>query len=120
MLQNDFYQVHDLVSNDHSIHCQITFNQEHDIFKSHFPQQPVVPGVCTMQIIKSLLETQMRQKLRLLQAAQVKFLQLIVPQTRPAVEITWTVEGDNIGFNATIRSEGAPVFKMNGTLARSN
>ena len=30
--------------------CTLTLNAEHPIFKGHFPNNPVTPGVCMMQI----------------------------------------------------------------------
>ena len=34
--------------------CTLTLNAEHPIFKGHFPNNPVTPGVCMMQIVKNL------------------------------------------------------------------
>ena len=51
MLMNDFYTISDLQTEEFSISCKATFNKDHDIFNGHFPGQPVVPGVCMMQMI---------------------------------------------------------------------
>ena len=35
---------------------QVMLNPQHAIYNGHFPQQPVVPGVCMLQIIKECIE----------------------------------------------------------------
>lgn len=116
MLKNDFYTVHDPEPGNNSLVCRIIFNAGHDIFKGHFPQQPVVPGVCMMQIVKELLEEQTGKKLFLQQAPQVKFLQLTLPETEPEITINWSADGDLFSVNAVFKKEGTALFKMNGTL----
>ncbi len=120
MLQNDFYTTHDRQPGDHSLACRIVFNAGHDIFKGHFPQQPVVPGVCMMQIVKELLEEQTGRKLVLRQALQVKFLQLILPETEPEVTISWSSDADQLTANAVFKKEGTALFKMSGELTIDN
>ena len=55
MLINDFYNCHDIEAHENEYGCRIVFNAAHDIFKGHFPGQPVVPGVCMMEMVKELL-----------------------------------------------------------------
>ncbi len=119
MLQNDFYTVHDRQPGDYTLTCRIVFNTGHDIFKGHFPQQPVVPGVCMMQIVKELMEEQTGYKLFLNQAPQVKFLQLILPGTEPEVTITWQGDNELLSVNAVFKNEGTALFKMSGQLLES-
>lgn len=35
---------------------RVMLNPQHSLYAGHFPQQPVVPGVCTLQMIKECLE----------------------------------------------------------------
>ncbi len=120
MLQNDFYTVHDPEQGDHTLTCRIVFNTGHDIFKGHFPQQPVVPGVCMMQIVKDLLERHTGHKLFLQQAYQVKFLQLILPDTEPEVTLFWEKDRDILAVNTVFKKDGTALFKMNGELKMEN
>lgn len=117
MLQNDFYTTHDRQPGDHSLTCRIVFNAGHDIFKGHFPQQPVVPGVCMMQIVKELLEQQTGHKLVLRQAPQVKFLQLIIPGVEPEATVTWQEESGLLSVNSVFKKDGTALFKMSGQLS---
>lgn len=89
-------------------------NTQHDIFKGHFPGQPVVPGVCMMEMVKELLEQQTDQRLWMRNAGQVKFLQMITPDVQPMVEISWKQTGKNFNVNASIKNNASDLFKLSG------
>ena len=57
----------------------VSLDQNHEIFKGHFPGNPVLPGVCQVEIAKELAEEVLGCKCMLTQASQVKFLNLINP-----------------------------------------
>jgi 3-hydroxyacyl-[acyl-carrier-protein] dehydratase len=64
MLQPDFYSFIRIVSNgSSSLEASFLLNPKHAIFAGHFPGQPVVPGVCMLQIIKEGLEQALDKKL---------------------------------------------------------
>lgn len=63
--------------------ANIYLNKDHDIFKGHFPGNPVTPGVCMMQIVKELTEEFTDKKLFLKSASNVKFMAIINPFETP-------------------------------------
>lgn len=52
-----------------------------------FPGQPVVPGVCTLQIIKESAEQIANQPLQYVQIASSKFLSAINPLETPLLQL---------------------------------
>ena len=80
MLQGSFYTVLNNQSNSGSVSALLELNPDHHIFEGHFPQVPVVPGVCMMQMVKELVEDFTGQKLRLSKADHLKFLTIINPR----------------------------------------
>ena len=60
--------------------CTLTLNAEHPIFKGHFPNNPVTPGVCMMQIVKNLTKQITGHQLQLTQMLNIKFTALINPE----------------------------------------
>jgi 3-hydroxyacyl-[acyl-carrier-protein] dehydratase len=80
----DFYtlQSYDQSENG-SFTAHISLNKDHDIFKGHFPGNPVTPGVCMMQIVKELSEEFTGLKLFLKTASNVKFMAIINPFETP-------------------------------------
>ena len=112
---NDFYSIEYLQREPNSVSCRIVFNAQHDIFKGHFPQQPVVPGVCMMQMVKELLEAQTDQNLWLRNAGQVKFLQLITPDVQPTINISWKQEDAGYNVKAAFSNDTSDLFKLSGS-----
>src|ERR1700748_2285696 len=115
MLMNDFYHVTNIDQQGDTISCAVSFNAAHAIFNGHFPNQPVVPGVCMLEIIKELLQQQTGEKLTLRHAGNVKFLQLITPGVAPIFNISWKHSEAGYSINATIVNGTTTLFKMNGT-----
>lgn len=87
MLQGDFYTVLDNQSKDHTMAAVLEINPNHPIFDGHFPQIPVVPGVCMMQMVKELAEDFTGKKLRLAKADHLKFLTIINPRENKILEV---------------------------------
>jgi 3-hydroxyacyl-[acyl-carrier-protein] dehydratase len=79
ILLNDFFTIYDKVSSETEIWAELRINANHKIFEGHFPNQPVVPGVCMMQMIKEILEQVIGKETNLAQAADMKFLAVINP-----------------------------------------
>ena len=57
------------------------------IYQGHFPGQPVVPGVCTLQMIKESAEQIVSQPLQYVQIASSKFLSAINPLETPLLQL---------------------------------
>jgi 3-hydroxyacyl-[acyl-carrier-protein] dehydratase len=65
----------------------VEINPDHPIFEGHFPEIPVVPGVCMMQMVKELVEDFIGQKLRLSKAEHLKFLTIINPRENKLLQV---------------------------------
>jgi len=83
MLIKNLYQVKDLVTDKDRTTIRITINKGHEIFKGHFPGNPVMPGVCMIQIIKELTEEVMGKTLFLSVSSNIKFMAIINPEIHP-------------------------------------
>ena len=79
MLLNDFFTINETVKSETEIWAALLIHSNHKIFEGHFPNQPVLPGVCMMQMIKEILETVIGKETNLVQAADMKFLAVINP-----------------------------------------
>lgn len=55
------------------------------IYQAHFPEQPVTPGVCIIQIAAELLSIHLKQDVELRSISNAKFLSVINPVETPRV-----------------------------------
>ena len=88
MLLKDFYQVLSIENTaEYKYLAVILINEKHDVFKGHFPGNPVMPGVCMMQIIKELTEQITQNTLIMQTLSNVKFMALINPFITPELQL---------------------------------
>ena len=122
MLLNDFYKIASITSkNDESqsmIDAALDLNKDHKIFEGHFPEVPIVPGVCMMQIVKELIELNVEKKLQVSEASNLKFLAVINPQEhshlKAEVKFIQSIEG-NFDIEGKLYFEAITFFKMKAT-----
>ena len=118
MLQGDFFHVTSLDSADHTTRAILEIDPAHVIFKGHFPGQPVVPGVCMMQMVKEITEAVLGRETRLVKAEQLKFLALLIPaesrQLRMELKLS-TRENGETGVDAQLLNESTLFFKFKGS-----
>lgn len=88
MLLKDFYKVISLENQGENKHLAlIHVNAEHEVFQGHFPGNPIMPGVCMMQIIKELTEQISGSSLFMQSLSNVKFMALINPFNTPELRL---------------------------------
>lgn len=99
MLLEDFYKILSVESNSDSKHLvTILINEKHLIFKGHFPDNPIMPGVCMMQIIKELTEQITGNNLILQKLVDVKFTALINPFLTPELKLELEISTTEVGL----------------------
>jgi 3-hydroxyacyl-[acyl-carrier-protein] dehydratase len=101
MFKDSLYFIKQVDSENNRVIALIELNADHEIFKGHFPSQPVLPGVCMLQIIKEILEATITISLQLAKAHEIKFLRMIQPKNE-ALEISIQHESaDNTAINVS-------------------
>ena len=80
---------------DSNFKVQIELNPNHEIFEGHFPNNPITPGVCMMQIIKELTEIIVSKDLFLSKVSNVKFMATINPFKQAVLDLNLTIVHEN-------------------------
>ncbi|MTH17806.1 3-hydroxyacyl-ACP dehydratase [Flavobacterium sp. LC2016-01] len=121
MVLKDFYNVlSEEKTTDSKYTITILVNEKHEVFKGHFPGNPIMPGVCMIQIIKELTEKITQETLMIQTLANVKFMALINPEVNPELrlELDITTTEDNLVkvknttyFNDTVALKLSNVYK---------
>ena len=88
MLIEGLYTTDHFSFEDNTVNASITLNSDHDIFKGHFPGNPILPGVCSIQIIKELTEKALDRSLFLSVSSNVKFLETVNPEANPKLVLS--------------------------------
>ena len=120
MLQDNFFYINNLEITGFDIKAELMFNASHKIFEGHFPGQPVVPGVCMMQMVKEIMEQVAQKKTDLVKAHEMKFVAIIDPQRNNIINaaLKYVLEADgNINVVATFFKDELIHFKFKGLFA---
>jgi len=122
MLIEGLYTLLGLEQNENSFVAHIKLHKEHEIFKGHFPGNPVMPGVCMIQIIKELTEKVMDKELFLSTSSNVKFMAIINPEINDTLSLNMIItetEGQ-IKVKNTTKFEDTLALKLNATFTIVN
>ncbi|GAB2693596.1 3-hydroxyacyl-ACP dehydratase [Mucilaginibacter koreensis] len=116
MLNGALYRIVDLQATEGNIDVQLSFNPSHAIFGGHFPGQPVVPGVCLMQMVKEVLELAITQQLQLKKADYLKFVMPVVPVEDEVLvlKVKYSTVEDELVKATAVLSKDAVYFKFQG------
>jgi 3-hydroxyacyl-[acyl-carrier-protein] dehydratase len=117
MLLNNFFSINTITSTGTDINASLEINAGHKIFEGHFPGQPVVPGVCMMQMVKEIVEKIIEKKTGLIKAHDIKFMAIIDPSQNNIINATLkyiTGENGDLQVAATFFKEELVHFKFKG------
>lgn len=127
MLSGTFYDIRSISPLLHDgsqqlFNAQISLNADHSIYQGHFPGNPVVPGVCQVQMVKELIEKAVDHPLILTDSDNIKFLAMIDPRVNPELECSIQireVDGSELTAVATIFSGSTLFLKFKGKFEKS-
>ena len=112
MLIADYYTI---LGKEHSEENTYVFRlalcPEADVYRGHFPGDPIAPGVCTLQMIKECLQSVLRrEEMRLARIKQCRFSRLLRPSKKELqLEIKLL---DEAWFTAQIMDEDQVCMKI--------
>lgn len=117
MLIEGLYKIISTENAENGISAMIHLNKDHAIFRGHFPGNPVMPGVCMIQIIKELTEQTTGKNLFLSVSSNIKFMAIINPEVNPDLKLVLEIaqiNGDVKVKNVT-SFDDTVALKLNAT-----
>ena len=114
LLEQGFYKIFSRNKEENKLTINMQFEFNHSIFNGHFPNQPVVPGVSMIQIIKENMEEYLKTNLTISSTGQLKFLNSIIPAQSDfyTIEINFHTNEDNtIKADSQIKDLTTTYFK---------
>lgn len=91
-LVNNLYTLVTLDEGNNS--AKIALCSDSVIYKAHFPEQPITPGVCIIQMATELLEFLLHISLELSEIKNAKFLSVINPDKM--LEVAYTFQKTSV------------------------
>lgn len=86
MFENYLYKTIEIADNK----VRIELIDECEIFKVHFENHPILPGVCMVQIATELLSKIQKRELKLRKISNIKFLNVVSPNEIQRLNYTFS------------------------------
>jgi 3-hydroxyacyl-[acyl-carrier-protein] dehydratase len=114
LLLNNLYTIQSVTDLEKSIQASVLLRADHAIFKGHFPGQPVLPGVCMLEMISEITGTCLKSGFRVKSAPLIKFLYMIDPEKDPLIhfEIKYDLSPDETSVQGRIFSDSRVFMKF--------
>jgi len=118
-MQDELFQITDCFADEkqgQSV-ARVLLNAGHRVFDGHFPGNPILPGVCTLQIIRSVLDQVMQGECRLEKASVIKFLGFVNPHADNNLLVkveTGQLEGNIVPVQAGVTAGDRTICTLRG------
>jgi 3-hydroxyacyl-[acyl-carrier-protein] dehydratase len=122
ILLNNFYTIQNANSDSDTAAFRVKLNAENFVYKAHFPNSPITPGVCIIKMATELFETLKSENFSIKTLQNVKFTAPISPLEFPEVDFLLNfAENQNQWQVKVIIKENQTVFaKLNLLLQSTN
>lgn len=108
-LFNNLYKIDEVEQTAYTI----ALNPDSTIFKAHFPGQPVMPGVCTVQIAVELAEQLTGKAVTITDIKNAKFIRPILPSEEQTVVYDFIKAeevDDTLALQVIVKSTSNDIF----------
>ena len=117
-LENNFYTINNIEQKtDDTFAIEVTILPEHKIYEGHFPQQPVVPGVCTLTIIRECIGNILSKQGAFATIKECKYVSALIPQDDLRIMINLNItEGTKVSATIERVDNQQTVLKLKANL----
>lgn len=110
MPHNRLYTLEPLGADGPEARFLARIDASHPVFEGHFPSQPVLPGVCTLTMVREAVARHAGHAVRFDRIRDCKFLSPVDPRTTPALELRIAASDGEV--RATVVDAERIVLKM--------
>ena len=112
-LKDDFYHIIATEQGEGECRCKVRMNPMHFIYKAHFPNFPVTPGVCMVQMASEILEELFKRQFILDTAVNIKFRERMGPHEEPVFVFSKIVfVDDRLSVCVSVENEKTQYVRM--------
>lgn len=121
MLQNDFFTIQSTKEiGEQQYMTTVKLDDRHKIYEGHFPDQPVTPGVCTLQIVKECAQNITGKSMLITNIASCKYTGMILPRNQRPIDIIISLtpsENQTCSCRAEVRTDKEIFMKLKCTFS---
>jgi 3-hydroxyacyl-[acyl-carrier-protein] dehydratase len=119
LFEGNLYTIKNMEGSGEILNASVMIMRDHPVFEGHFPGNPILPGVCTLQIAGELLSKYLDKKLLLVKSDNIKFMSLVIPDENTILSFEFSLgnkkEENIFPVKCSVTSNGVDVLKMKGS-----
>ena len=120
-LKDNFFTIKDQNVSDGKAEFRVKLNREHFIYQSHFPNNPITPGVCLIQMATEIFGSLKGSGFGIKMLKNVKFISPINPLEFPEVDFFLEfAENENIWQVKVLIKENETIFAKISMILSAN
>lgn len=119
-MQDLFTSIDNYLAQEGHYAFRVRLDASHPVYRGHFPGHPVLPGVCTLQLVRECLNRGTGRRFRYAAIRECKFLGMVVPQADELLEIDIRLADDGPAAKklvCTVANNGKTALKLKGTVS---
>lgn len=113
MFEGDFYRIIAFMPTEEGYMAEVELRADHPVYKGHFPEQPVVPGVCTMRVVRELTARAVGCDIWFDTIREAKFVSALIPCEGLRIVVEATLSEQSL--RAVVRRDDQTVLKLRAT-----
>ncbi len=113
---HNLFQLRLLTKEENSYQFVCTIDQNHPIFSGHFPQMPVMPGVCLLHAIKNATKEVIGKTVFFCKIRECKFLSVINPQVTKEFVLEFSLSEQN-EIKGAVFVDNTQCMKLKATIS---
>ncbi len=114
--ENSFYRILNFEHTEEGYRAEVELSADHPIYKGHFPNQPVVPGVCTMRVVRELTARAVGCAIWFDTIREAKFVSALIPCEGLRITVEATLGEQTL--RAVVRRDEQVVLKLQASWER--
>ncbi len=113
--EDNFYRIAQIIEGENGFKSIVELMEKHPIYEGHFPLEPIVPGVCSLAIIRRCLSVYYDKNISFSKIKECKFISVIKPTAGLLISIDITFLRDNT-ISAMVYNNDETVLKLKATI----
>ncbi len=113
------YTIQNIEARPEGFAAQVIIHSGHHVYDGHFPGQPVVPGVCILNIVRDLISEFSGCEQMFSNIKECKFVSALIPVNDLYVSIEVRLQGEGSVW-ATVCESDRTVMKLSASLTLRN
>lgn len=111
--EGDFYKIKRIECLENGqFNAVVEISAKHQIFDGHFPEQAVVPGVCTLMMVKDCLSKIKHREILFSSIKECKYLSALFPAEGLKIVLDFTFTETSLMGMVKRYDTGHPVLKL--------